>query len=377
MSLQRIFAIVFKEFIHIKRDKPTLGIIFAFPVVMLLLFGYAASTDVDKMPTVVLNQDNKQKSREILEKFEQSTYFKISNYVKNTQELRYLVDSGKAKIGFIIPPDYSKNISRGVPAQVQIILDGSDPSIARTALFTASSIAQNYGSEIFIEKLKSKGSFTKISLPIDLRARVWYNPDMKSINFNIPGLIGLILQNVTVMLTAFALVRERDKGTLEQLIVTPVKPLELIIGKLIPYILVAFIAVTLSLLIATLWFKVKIVGSLAELLVLSSVFLVGALGMGLFVSTIARNQLQAMQIAFAIILPSVILSGFMFPREAMSGITYYLGYLIPLTYFLQILRGVILKGIGFEYLWKDVTLLVIFGISALFLSAKRFNKTLD
>lgn len=377
MNLQRILAVVFKEFIHIKRDKPTLGIIFAFPVVMLLLFGYAASTDVDNMPTAVFNQDNKQKSRELLEKFQQSTYFKITYYVKSNQELRDLVDQGKAKIGFIIPPDYSKNLARSVPAQVQLILDGSDPSIARTALFTASSIAQNYGSEMFIEKLKSRGSTNKIGLPIDLRSRVWYNPDMKSINFNIPGLIGLILQNITIMLTAFALVRERDRGTLEQLIVTPVKPLELIIGKLIPYVAVALVDVTLTLLIGTLWFKVKIVGSLFELVVLSCVFLVGALGMGLFVSTIARNQLQAMQIAFAIILPSVILSGFMFPREAMVGITYYLGYLIPLTYFLQILRGVILKGIGIEYLWKDVLLLVIFGITALFLSAKRFNKTLD
>lgn len=377
MNLERILAVVFKEFIHIKRDKTTLGIIFAFPVVMMLLFGYAASTDVDKMPTVVFNQDNKQKSRELLEKLQQSTYFNIIYNVKNNKEMRDLIDKGEAKIGFIIPPDYSKNISRNVPAQVQLILDGSDPSIARTALFTASSIVQNYGSDLFIEKLKAKGSGTKISLPIDLRSRVWYNPDMKSINFNIPGLIGLILQNITVILTAFALVREKDKGTLEQLIVTPVKPLELIIGKLIPYVMVALIDVTLAISVGTLWFNVKIVGSLTELFLLSFIFLVGALSMGLFVSTVAKNQLQAMQMAMAIILPSVILSGFAFPREAMTGITYYLGYLIPLTYFLQILRGVILKGIGIEYLWKDVLLLAIFGITALLLSAKRFNKTLD
>ncbi|MEK7431761.1 MAG: ABC transporter permease [Cyanobacteriota bacterium] len=377
MNLERILAVVFKEFIHIKRDKTTLGIIFAFPVVMMLLFGYAASTDVDKMTTVVFNQDNKQKSRELLEKLQQSTYFNIIYNVKNNKEMRDLIDKGEAKIGFIIPPDYSKNISRNVPAQVQLILDGSDPSIARTALFTASSIVQNYGSDLFIEKLKAKGSGTKISLPIDLRSRVWYNPDMKSINFNIPGLIGLILQNITVILTAFALVREKDKGTLEQLIVTPVKPLELIIGKLIPYVMVALIDVTLAISVGTLWFNVKIVGSLTELFLLSFIFLVGALSMGLFVSTVAKNQLQAMQMAMAIILPSVILSGFAFPREAMTGITYYLGYLIPLTYFLQILRGVILKGIGIEYLWKDVLLLAIFGITALLLSAKRFNKTLD
>lgn len=377
MSINRIISIIIKEFIHIKRDKPTLGIIFAFPIVFLLLFGYAASVDVDNMPLIIMNQDNSSSSRELIKQFENSTYFKVKGYTNDITELRYLIDSGKAKLGLIFPPDFSKNLSRGKQAQAQLILDGSDPSIAKTALFTAGVISQNYGANLLIKQLNKKGMNTKLNVPVDLRTRVWYNPDMKSMNFNIPALIGLILQNITVLLTAFALVRERDKGTLEQLIVTPVKPFELIIGKLAPYVLIAFIDVALTLIIGTMWFKVKIAGSLFELLILSCIFLVGALGMGLFVSTVARNQLQAMQMAFAIILPSVILSGFMFPRDAMPTFIYILGYFIPLTYFLEILRGVMVKGIGITYLWNNVLLLSIFGVFTLILSATRFKKNLD
>jgi len=377
LSLKRILAIVFKELIHIKRDKTTLGIIFAFPVVMLMLFGYAVSTDVYNMPTVVFNQDNQRESREIIGKFEQSTYFKILAYVRDEKEMQKYIDSGKAKVGIVFPSDYSKNIARGGEGQVQFILDGSDPTTARTALFTARVIAQDHGSELLIKQLNRKGFKTDLKIPVDLRTRVWYNPDMKSSNFNIPGLIGLILQNITVLLTAFALVREKDKGTLEQLIVTPVRPFELIVGKLIPYVLVASIDVTLALLVGVFWFKVKIAGSLLELIFLSAIFLVGALGMGLFISTVAKNQLQSMQMAFAIILPSVILSGFMFPREAMPTFIYLIGYLIPLTYFLEILRGIILKGVGINYLWHSALLLAIFGVMALSLSAMKFKKRLE
>lgn len=377
MNLTRIKAIIYKEFIHIKRDKTTLGIIFAFPIVMMLLFGYAVSTDVDKMSTIVLNLDKKHESRTFIDKLEQSSYFKVIAYVDSNDELQDFIDRGKAKIGLVFPPDFSKNILKGKQSQVQIILDGSDPSIARTALFTAGVVTQNHASDILINQMKNKGLNSSLNIPIDLRSRVWYNPDMKSINYNIPGLIGLVLQNITVLLTAFALVRERDKGTLEQLIVTPVKPLELIIGKLIPYVLVAFIDVALALAVGTLWFQVKIAGSVIELFLLSGVFLVSALGIGLFISTVAQNQLQAMQMAFAIILPSIILSGFIFPREAMPTIIYYMGYLIPITYFLEILRGIILKGVGLNYLWNITLLLAIFGLFVLTLASKRFRKKLD
>jgi ABC-2 type transport system permease protein len=377
LSFRRIIAIVFKEFIHIKRDRPTLGIIFAFPVVMLLLFGYAASTDVDHMSMVILNQDNQRESRVLIQQFEQSTYFRVKGYTNNEKNLRNIIDSGKAKLGLIFPPNYSQDIARGKEGQAQLILDGSDPSVARTALFTAGVIAQNHGSRLLIEQLQKKGIRSDLPVPVSLRTRVWYNPDMKSVNFNIPGLIGLILQNITVLLTAFALVRERDKGTLEQLIVTPVRPIELIIGKLIPYVFIGLMDVFLSLAVGTLWFHVKIAGNIFELIMLSCIFLIGALGMGLFVSTVAKNQLQAMQMAFAIILPSVILSGFMFPREAMPNIIYALGFLIPLTYFLEILRGVMLKGIGTGLLLQPVLLLSVFGAFALLLSATRFKKKLD
>lgn len=377
MNLTRIKAIIFKEFIHIKRDKTTLGIIFAFPIVMMLLFGYAVSTDVDEMSTVVFNLDKKHESIDFITKLQQSSYFKVTKYVNSDKELQTFIDKGNAKIGLVFPPDFSKNILKGKSAQVQIILDGSDPSIARTALFTAGVVAQNHSSNILINQMKSKGISSSLSIPIDLRSRVWYNPDMKSVNYNIPGLIGLVLQNITVLLTAFALVRERDKGTLEQLIVTPVKPSELIIGKLIPYVLVAFIDVALALAVGTLWFDVDIAGSILELFLLSGVFLISALGIGLFISTVAQNQLQAMQMAFAIILPSIILSGFIFPRESMPTIIYYMGYLIPITYFLEILRGIILKGVGLNYLWTITIPLLLFGFFVLTLASKRFRKKLD
>jgi len=377
MSLNRITAIVFKEFIHIKRDKPTLGIIFAFPIVMLMLFGYAVSTDVDHMSTVVYNQDNQAESRDLIQKFEQSTYFKISGYVNSEKEMRRRMDLGKAKLGLIFPPDYTENLHKGHQAQVELVLDGSDPTTARTALFSAKVIAMNKANIITAEALTAKGLQINSKPLLDLRTRVWYNPDMKSELFNIPGLVGLILQNITILLTAFALVRERDRGTMEQLIVTPIRPLELMLGKLIPYIIVASIDVTLSLLVATLWFKVHIAGSIFQLIILSGIFLVGALGVGLLISTVARNQLQAMQLAMAFILPSVLLSGFMFPREAMPFVIYVTGYFIPLTYFLEILRGVILKGIGISALWQNTILLAFFGIGILVLSATRFKKKLD
>jgi len=377
VRIRRLGAIIRKEFIQVRRDPASLVIIIAMPLMMLLLFGYAVTTNVDHISAAVLDQDNSYESRQMLASFQQSEYFDINYYVASQGELRHLIDRGTIKAGFVIPPDYSRELKRGHSPQVQFIVDGSDPTIARTALNTARIIAQRETIDMRIEFLESRGISLTGAPGIDFRPQVWFNPELDSIKFNIPGLIGLIMQNITVMLTAFALVRERERGTMEQLIVTPIRPGELIVGKLIPYIVIAFLDVAIVLAAGTFWFKVPIRGSTVSLLGQSLVFLLVALGLGLLISTVARTQLQAMQMTMLLILPSVILSGFIFPREAMPVPIRLLGYLIPLTYFLEILRGVILKGIGVEYLWRNVLILLVFGVGILVVASVRFRKKLD
>jgi len=376
LNKQRLFSIIKKEFIQIRRDPPSLVMAFFVPIMMLLIFGYAVTTDVDHISTAVFDQSKSQQSRELVSSFRNTGYFDPDIYVENSRDMTGLIDSGRARVGIIIPPDYARKLHRNEPVQLQLLVDGADPLVARTALSAAQVVAQNKSFDIKARTLKQAG-ITDFNLGIDLRHRVWYNPNMESMKFNIPGLIGLIMQNITMMLTAFALVRERERGTLEQLIITPVKPAELIVGKLVPYILIAFIDVLIILGFGMFWFNVPVKGSIVLLLSLSFVFLMAALGLGMFVSTVAKTQLQAMQVSFMIILPSVLLSGFMFPRESMPKIIQIIGYVIPLTYFLRILRGIILKGVGLSYLWKDVLMLTAFGVAILTLSVVRMKKRLD
>ncbi len=377
MNIQRLLSIVKKEIIQIRRDPPSLAMAFVVPVMMLLIFGYAVTTDVEHINTAVLDQSNSLESRQLVEVFRNTGYFDTETYVDNFEEMTVLIDSGKARVGIIIPPDYTRKLKRNEQAQLQLIVDGSDPLVARTALSTAQVVAQNEAFGLKVKTLRQAGLPVNLEPAIDLRFRIWYNPNMESMKFNIPGLIGLIMQNITMMLTAFSMVRERERGTLEQLIITPVKPSELILGKLIPYIIIAFIDILIVLGFGVFWFNVPVNGSVLLLLGLSFIFLMGALGLGMFVSTIAKTQLQAMQVSFMIILPSVLLSGFMFPRESMPKIIQLIGYVIPLTYFLKILRGIVLKGVGLAYLWQDVLLLAVFGIAILTLSIVRMKKRLD
>lgn len=265
--------------------------------------------------------------------FRNTGYFDPDLYVESSDEMTRLLDSGEAKVGLIIPRDYAVKLHRGEQAALQLLVDGSDPLVARTALSTAQVITQKESYDIKVKTIRKSGTGGDFQPAVDLRYRIWYNPDMESMKFNIPGLVGLIMQNITILLTAFALVRERERGTLEQLIITPVRPAELIIGKLIPYTVIAFVDVLIILGFGVFWFHVPVNGSIVQLLFFSFLFLMGALGLGLFVSTIAKTQLQAMQIGFAIILPSVLLSGFMFPRESMPQVIQAIGYALPLTYF--------------------------------------------
>lgn len=372
----RILPIVRKEFIQIRRDPRTLAIMLVVPALQIFLFGYAVTTNVDHIATVVLDQAMDGRSRDFVRAFTNTEYFTVVGHVSSHREARDAIDRGAAKVAFIIPPEFSRNLDAGRQAQVQLMVDGSDPNTASTALFTATSITQSRAASEVQATLSRLGITRAPEMPIEIRPNILYNPSMQSVNFMIPALIGLIIQVQAVILTAFAIVREREKGTLEQLIVTPIKPWELMLGKILPYVLVSFVQVSVALAVGTLWFKVEVAGSLLLLLVLSVVFLVGSLGIGLFVSTVSKTQSQALQMSVLMIVPSFVLSGFVFPREAMPAILYYLGYLLPLTYFLKILRGIFLKGVGLEYLWLEVLLLAIFGILVFGLSAKRFQKKL-
>jgi ABC-2 type transport system permease protein len=308
---------------------------------------------------------------------ENTGYFDADLYVDNPQEAQRLIDSGRVQAGFIIPPTFSTTLSQGQEAVVQLLIDGSDPTVAQTALFGAQAAAQAQAFEIMSDAVEKRGLTGGFSLPLSLLTRVLYNPDMKNLNFMVPGLVGMILQTQSLMLTTLAIVRERELGTLEQLIVTPIKPLELMLGKTLPAALIALANMTTILCLSVFWFKIEFQGSLLLFAVLSSLFLFSSLGIGLLISTVSTTQMQAMQTMVLILLPSIILSGFMFPRESMPRLLYNMGYFIPLTYFLQITRGIILKGVGIEFLWGQVWPLAIFGLAVFTISARRFQKRLE
>lgn len=376
-SFNRFMTIVKKEFIQVKRDPISLRIPFIMPIVLMLLFGYAVNTQVDKIPTVILDQSGSIESRQYVDSFKSNKYFDIKYTVSDEQELKKLIDEGKAKAAIVVPKDYNTKLKNNESAEVKLIIDGTDPTTARTALNSGIII-----SEAFSKNIKSK-TLSQMNVPLEtaagisLKTDVWYNPDMKSSRFTIPGLVGLILQNITIMLTAFALVREKERSTIEQLIVTPVRPAELILGKLVPYIIIGFAGFLFALALCVFWFGVGVSGNIALLLLLGFLFVYCSLSIGMLISTFAKNQMQAMMVMVLVLLPSVLLSGFVFPREAMPGVINALGYAIPLTYFLDIIRGIMLKGIGLNFLWNDVIALLVFTVIILTIATFRFRKRLD
>ena len=372
--MHRTLAVMRKEFIHIFRDSRTLAVMFLIPIIQLVLLGYAATTDVDHISTVVFDQDRTAQSRELIDTYGTSGYFDVNYYVASEEALARLIDGGKARAGLLIPAGYSKHLAREGTAQVSVVIDGSDPSIANAALSAATAVGQAKSAEIVQRIL---GVDPEAQPGLEVRPRVWYNPELSSANFMIPGLIGTIMQFLTTFLTSMAIVRERERGTIEQLIVTPLKSYELIIGKLVPYVFIAFLDTLEVLAIGSFWFGVPIRGSILLLLALSVLALMTSLGLGLFISTVSNTQQEAMLLSYFIMLPSIFLSGFMFPIAAMPRVLQYFSYVIPLTYFLVIVRGVILKGVGLELLTEQVMAMAIFGVVILTLAAARFRKRLE
>lgn len=376
MNMQRFISIVKKEFIQIKRDKASFGIAIMMPIMMMLLFGYAVTTELDNISTVVLDQNHTKESREFIKSFENTGYFNITKEENNIEKIQREMDEGLVHAAIIIPPDYSNKILKGEKPAVQLLIDGSDPTTARTVYSSGVLTGERYGAKFWsksMEKYPSKASIGGI----EVNTRVLYNPSLRNQNFVIPGLVGLIMQNITILLTAFALVRERERGTIEQLMVSPLTAPEIILGKLVPYVVIGFLDFIFALTLGIGWFSVPIMGSLPLLLFLGLGFVICALAIGILISTAAKTQLQAMQLSFLVLLPSILLSGFIFPRESMPKIIQFIGSIIPLTYFLNILRGIVLKGVGMEVLFKDVSILFSIGLILLILSMVQFRKRLD
>lgn len=376
-GLARILAVMRKEFIHIRRDPRTLAIVLILPVFQLIVFGYAVTNDVAHLPLAVLDGDRTAASRQLIAAYGATTYFDVRYVAASERELGDFLDRGQARVGLTIPPGYSEHLARGERAEISLIIDGSDPTVANTALAAAASIGQAHGATVAEGRLLQLGLVRGPIAGVEVRPRVWYNPNMVSANYMVPALIGLILQTLTVLLTAVAIVREREQGTLEGLIVTPVRSAEIMIGKIAPYVVVAFADTISILLVGTLLFKVPINGSIGLLLALAALFLLSALGIGLLISSVAKTQQEAMMLAFFTILPSVFLSGFMFPIASMPHVLQMLSKAIPLTYFLIIDRGIVMKGNTLAILLPQVTALAVMGVGILGLAVVRFRKRLD
>jgi ABC-2 type transport system permease protein len=370
----RLLSIIRKEFIQIRRDGRTLIIVM--PIMQLFLLGYAATTDVKNISLAVWDQDRTPQSRQLLNAFRAADYFQIRFFVNSEAEYRALIEKGEVRAALVIPPDYDRRLSEG-RAQVSMVLDGSDATVGGTALSAAQLIGQAYATKVLTQRSAASGLRLAIEPPLEVRTRVWYNPDLVSAYFNIPGVIGMILSFITAMLTATAVVRERERGTIEQLIVTPIRSWELILGKTLPYVILAFVDVLEVLIIGHYWFKVPIRGDLGLIFVLSGLFIFSGLGIGLFASTVANTQQEAMLAVMMTLLPSVFLSGFFFPIDAMPRALQWISLVIPLRYYLVIIRSLLIKGVGASSLQLQILALALFAILIMGAAAARFRKRLD
>jgi ABC-2 type transport system permease protein len=375
--MRRFRALIKKELTHMVRDPRTLIFIFIMPILQLVLLGYANNTDVKNVSTVIFNQDGSQSSRALLDSFNSTGYFSFDYSVYSQTEVNTLIAGGKAKVGIVIPPDYSSNLASGQSANVLVLVDGSDPTVASFVLSAAQQAGQAHGANIRTEQLSLKGSVGGGNAPIVVHTSVLYNPDLLSSYNIVPGLIAMILFQTATSLTALAIVKERERGTIEQLIVTPIRSWELILAKIIPYILVSFADTILVLVVGALLFGVPMRGSLLLLFALTGMYLLPTLGYGLVISTVAQTQQQAQLMIMPIMLPAMMLSGYIFPLSSLPLVLQYVGYLLPTTYFIYIMRAIVIKGVGLDLIIPQTIALGLFGIALLSLAIWRFRKTLD
>jgi ABC-2 type transport system permease protein len=375
-----------KEFIQILRDPRMKAVIFVTPVLQLIVFGYAVTTDITEIPTAVADFDRTQQTRELVRRFESSGYFRIVRHVGRADTLRDLIDRGTVKAALQFDPGFTTDLERGRTATLQVLVDGTDSNTASVVMDYANRIVGQYNREagardLAVRRLGPGAAAAEPPKPtlggIDLRSRAWYNPDLRSRNYNVPAVIAIIIMLTSLLLTSMAVVREREIGTMEQLMVTPIRPAELILGKTLPFALIGFFDVALITVVAVFWFSVPIKGSLLLLFGATALYLLSTLGIGLFISTVSRTQQQALMSTFFFYLPAVLLSGFMFPIANMPEAIQWLTYVNPLRYYLVIIRGIFLKGNGPAVLWPQMLALAVLGAAVFTVSTLRFRKRLE
>ncbi|HEV8340282.1 MAG TPA: ABC transporter permease [bacterium] len=375
MRWQRLASIMRKEVAQILRDRRTLAFILVQPVLQLILFGYLSS-DVRHLSTAIWDQSNTAESRALIQAFENTGYFTVRYYARALRDLEARLDAGQSKIGVVIPPDYGRRVRVGEPVQVLAVVDASDATSARVVLSVASAVGASLSQDLRIRALARRGQRPPAQT-VEVRTRAWYNPDLKSQVFVVPGVLALIMQFTTTFLTMGTIVRERELGTFEQIVVTPIRPVELMLGKILPLVGLGYINMTFILLLSWLWFGVAVKGSLLLLYGLTLAFFFSTLGIGTLISTVSKNFNQAAQLAQLTLLPSILISGFLFPRDSLPTLLQWIGLAVPLTHFITVIRGIVIKGVGIEYLWPQILPLMGLGMIVFTLAVVRFQKKID
>jgi ABC-2 type transport system permease protein len=359
-----------KEFIQLRRDRLTLAMVVVLPAVQLVLFGYAIRTEVRNLPTVVLDESQSGESRALIDVMRNTGNFRVTGSVESRAELRRVIERGDASAAVIIPPDFAVNLKRGRGATAQIIVDAADPMASSAAISGASLAGAARSAAILAERAGGQP-------PLEVRVRPWYNPGMRSEAYIVPGVIGVLLSITSLVVMSLAVVRERERGTLEQLVVTPLSKAGLLLGKVLPFVAVGYVQMTVVLVLGKLVFDIPVRGSLLLLYAIAGAFITANLGIGLLISTAVKSQVQATQLGFFVMLPNILLSGFMFPREAMPEFAQWIGLALPLTYFLTILRGILLKSVSLAAIWPETLALVTMAVVLFSLSVLRFRKTVE
>ena len=375
--MKTVLAIIWKEFVQLRRDPRLFPVIFLSPILQLLLLGYAADLDVKHIPSVICDMDRSAASRDFLDGFVNSGYFTVRARVGRMQEIDHFLDDGDAAMAFIVPRGFGDKVAGGKEASAMIIADGAESQSATIGVNYATLIAGRYAQKIVLQAFQKLEGLGLKPVVVNPEVRVWYNPELRSRNFMVPGVLGLILMIMTTSLSSVGIVREREMGTLEQLIVTPIRPYQLILGKLTPFVLIGLVEATFVIAVAKWWFVVPIRGSVPLLFVLSLAFMLNTLGIGLFISTISRTQQQATLTSMFFILPMMLLSGFVFPIENMPKFFQVVTHIVPLRYFFVIIRGIMLRGAGWPELWDQAASLLVLGTAILGLSVARFHKKLE
>jgi len=374
-----LWAIARKEFIQIRRDKATIYMVFIFPLMMLILYGFGIRYDVTSVPLAVFDQDATQSSRQYIERFQNSPYFTVKQFAHSYKELESGINRGTVRIGVVIPPNFSERLASNREAVVQVLVDGADNNTATIAMSFASAITRSYSTAIVMQQMEAVLRNMNLPVPaISAEPRIWFNPDLESVQFIVPGIIAVIMMIVGTVLTAVTIVKEKEQGTIEQIVSSPIRKYELMIGKTVPYAVLAYLDFLIIVLASYLMFGIHIKGSIPLLLLTAFFYLIGVLGMGILVSTVTRTQISAMFAAIMVsMLPSILLSGFIFPIRQMPAALQVITIVVPARYFIEILRDIYLKGLGLESFWRETLYILAFGIAMISLAAHRFRKKLD